>query len=123
TSFISESTVPRTTPRLASMRWIVATERPAASASARWSSSRSARAALSCPAVIKGELGISRCETAVVGYNSAILPAHVKKLVKGPEAAESERGQPPRAALWTLLAPGGGQLAEAASFAAACASS
>ena len=33
TSFISESTLPRTTPSLASMRWMVGSERPARCAS------------------------------------------------------------------------------------------
>src|SRR3546814_10153613 len=38
TSFIRESTLPRTTPSLASMRWLVGSDRPARSASLRWSS-------------------------------------------------------------------------------------
>ena len=33
TSFISESTLPRTTPSLASMRWMVGSDRPASPAS------------------------------------------------------------------------------------------
>src|SRR5579875_2738209 len=52
TSFISESTLPRMTPSLASMRWIVGTESPERSASLRWSMPRSARAARSCAAEI-----------------------------------------------------------------------
>jgi hypothetical protein len=52
TSFISESTLPRITPSLASMRWMVGKDSPAASASLRWSMPRRAREARSCPAVI-----------------------------------------------------------------------
>ena len=52
TSFISESTLPRITPSLASMRWMVGSDSPAASASLRWSMPRSAREARSWPAVI-----------------------------------------------------------------------
>src|SRR5271169_912695 len=52
TSFISESTLPRITPPLASMRWMVGNDKPADSASVRWSIPRSAREALSWPAVI-----------------------------------------------------------------------
>src|SRR5688500_5089220 len=44
-SFIRESTLPRTTSSLASMRWMVGTDRPDSSASLRWSIPRSARAA------------------------------------------------------------------------------
>ena len=54
-SFISESTLPRMTPSLASMRWMVGTESPASSASCRWSMPSSARAARSCAAVIMSE--------------------------------------------------------------------
>jgi len=52
TSFISESTLPRMTLSLASMRWMVGSDSPAASASVRWSMPRSAREALSWPDVI-----------------------------------------------------------------------
>src|SRR3954470_18697764 len=52
TSFINEATVPRMTPSLASILWMVGTERLASSANSRWSTSRSARAALSWVAVI-----------------------------------------------------------------------
>ena len=52
TSFISESTLPRTTPSLASIRWMVGSDRPDSSASARWSIPSSARAARICAAVI-----------------------------------------------------------------------
>ena len=54
-SFISESTLPRITPSLASMRWIVGTDRPDSSASPRWSMPSRARAARSCAAVITYE--------------------------------------------------------------------
>jgi len=47
TSFIKESTLPRTTPSLASMRWIVGSERFESSARLFWSRPRIARAALS----------------------------------------------------------------------------
>src|SRR5687768_16289628 len=46
-SFISDSTLPRTTPSLASIRWIVDRERRAALARARWSMPARARAARS----------------------------------------------------------------------------
>ena len=52
TSFINESTLPRITPSLASMRWMVGSDRPDNSASLRWSTPSSARAARSCAAVI-----------------------------------------------------------------------
>src|SRR6516225_661907 len=52
TSFINESTLPRITPLLASMRWMVGYDRPADRASLRWSMPSSARAARSCAAVI-----------------------------------------------------------------------
>jgi hypothetical protein len=52
TSFISESTLPRMTPSLASIRWIVGNERSDNFASLRWSMSSIARAARSCAAVI-----------------------------------------------------------------------
>ena len=51
-SFISESTLPRITPSLASMRWMVGTERPDRSASWRWSIPSRARAARNWAAVI-----------------------------------------------------------------------
>ena len=44
-NFIRESTFPRITPSLASMRWMVGTERPESSASWRWSTPSRARAA------------------------------------------------------------------------------
>ena len=44
-SFTSESTLPRIVPSLASMRWMVGSDSPEASARARWSMPRSARAA------------------------------------------------------------------------------
>ena len=50
-SLVSESTLPRMTSRLASMRWMVGTERPQSSASCRWSIPSSARAARTCAAV------------------------------------------------------------------------
>jgi len=52
TSFISESTLPLMTPSLVSMRWMVGSDSPAASARRRWSMPSSAREARSCPAVI-----------------------------------------------------------------------
>src|SRR5580704_13341669 len=52
TSFINESTLPRITPSLASMRWMVGSDRSDNSASLRWSMPSSARAARSCAAVI-----------------------------------------------------------------------
>jgi hypothetical protein len=52
TSFISESTLPRMTPLLPSIRWIVGTDRLDSSASLRWSMPSSARAARSWAEVI-----------------------------------------------------------------------
>src|ERR1700756_1300805 len=52
TSFIRESTLPRTTPSLASIRWMVGSERSDNSASLRWSMPRRARAARSWAPVI-----------------------------------------------------------------------
>ena len=58
TSFISESTLPRMTPSLASMRWMVGSDRPDSSASSRWSMPSSARAARSCAAVIMSQTSL-----------------------------------------------------------------
>jgi hypothetical protein len=52
TSFISESTLPRTTPSLASMRWMVGRDRLDNSASVLWSIRSIARAARICEDVI-----------------------------------------------------------------------
>jgi hypothetical protein len=52
TSFMSESTLPRMTPSLASIRWIVGSDRSDNFASLRWSIRSIARAARSCAAVI-----------------------------------------------------------------------
>jgi hypothetical protein len=45
TSFIRESTLPRMTPSLDSIRWIVGSDRPERCASSRWSIPSRARAA------------------------------------------------------------------------------
>ena len=54
------------TPSLASMRWMVGTDRPASSASLRWSMPSSARAARSCAAVITSEPSDVRSDPSVL---------------------------------------------------------
>lgn len=66
TSFINESTLPRITPSLASMRWMVGSDRPDNSASLRWSMPSSARAARSCAAVIMYKTSIIMLLTSIL---------------------------------------------------------
>src|SRR5579864_2262617 len=68
TSFIKESTLPRITPSLASMRWMVGSDRPDNSASLRWSMPSSARAARSCAAVIMYETSIITSVISILGF-------------------------------------------------------
>jgi hypothetical protein len=62
TSFISESTLPRTTPLLASMRWMVGSDSPQRCASSRWSRPSSARAARIWEEVIMSIEGFENSE-------------------------------------------------------------
>ena len=59
TSFIRESTLPRITPSLDSIRWIVGSESPARWARSRWSISSSARAARIWGPVIMSQISDS----------------------------------------------------------------
>src|SRR5690606_7815745 len=74
TTFTSESTVPRTWPALASIRWIVGKDSPASCARARWSRPSKALAARICGAVIMRILKDTTClcmsETTVSGYDT-----------------------------------------------------
>ena len=58
-SFIDRSTLPRIAPSLASMRWMVGSDKPDNSASRRWSRPSSAREARSCAAVIMFETSMT----------------------------------------------------------------
>ena len=76
TSFINESTLPRMTPSLASMRWMVGSDNPHRSASLRWSIPRSAREARSCAAEIMLNASIVMYLTSIIGVGSAMsIPA------------------------------------------------
>ena len=63
------STIPRTSPSLASILWMVGTETPAISAKVFWSIPRSARAARNWFAVIT-------MESVLIGEKSYNLPYH-----------------------------------------------
>src|SRR6202035_3112729 len=70
TSFIKESTLPRITPSLASMRWMVGSDRPDNFASLRWSMPSSARADRSCAAVIMFQTSIVTYMISILGFTT-----------------------------------------------------
>ena len=77
TSFMSELTLPRITSSLASMRWIVGTDRPDSSASFRWSIRRRARAARNCAEVITCTPRLLRRCACLLQFHISLLMCYV----------------------------------------------
>jgi hypothetical protein len=84
-SFTSESTLPRITSSLASMRWMVGTDSPDSSASLRWSMPSKARAARNCAEVITRVLPLRGGRT----LHSAMLHLDIYVLDISPREALS----------------------------------